>query len=108
MTRPPLNSAAFNIREIVKQLLLLEDHLADKEKFCVDCIRKHLLLTEALAEEAMTMDPHSHHRPNCEMISRATRAWMIHFSDKKPLVDLSVDIRRVRKKLTQTIFDPRI
>jgi hypothetical protein len=46
----------FNLREITKQLVLLEDHLFHKNKHCVDCISKHFLTVEGLAEEARTLD----------------------------------------------------
>lgn len=53
----PLMDPAHNIREIIKQLVLLEDHCAHGEsKFCADCVTKHALAAEALAEEAVTLD----------------------------------------------------
>lgn len=45
-----------NFREIYKNALLLDDHLRDKTKRCIDCICKHTLLMEAYVEEAMTLD----------------------------------------------------
>ena len=52
----PVNDAMHNVREIVKQMLLLEDHLFQKEKQCRMCITKHMLTIEALAEEAVTLE----------------------------------------------------
>ena len=46
----------FNMREAAKQMILLEDHLFHENKHCLDCISKHTLFTEALLEEALTMD----------------------------------------------------
>lgn len=45
-----------NLREVSKQLVLLEDHLVQKNKRCSDCISKHYLMTEALLEEAIALD----------------------------------------------------
>lgn len=45
-----------NMREVAKQLILLEDHMAHKPKRCVDCITKHFLMVEGLLEEAITLD----------------------------------------------------
>lgn len=45
-----------NFREIYKNALLLDDHLRDKTKRCLDCICKHGLLLEAYIEEASTLD----------------------------------------------------
>jgi hypothetical protein len=51
----------FNLREIAKQLALLEDHLFHKNKHCVDCISKHYITVEGLAEEAITLDKTQEH-----------------------------------------------
>lgn len=47
---------SFNVLEIYKQLLLLQDHLSDKTLRCPTCIIKHTLFAEALSEEAITLD----------------------------------------------------
>ena len=48
----PLFNPKFNLREIVKQTILLNDQLSDKGRICRDCVCKHLLTIEALADEA--------------------------------------------------------
>ena len=52
----PVMDPLFNMREICKQSILLEDHLFQKKKRCRDCCIKHQLTIEALAEEAITLD----------------------------------------------------
>lgn len=52
----PVMDPQFNLREICKQSILLEDHLSHNEKRCFDCCVKHFLTIEALAEEAITLD----------------------------------------------------
>ena len=49
-------SPEFNMREIGKQMILLEDHLFNPYRRCTDCITKHCLMIEALIEEALTLD----------------------------------------------------
>lgn len=51
----PVMDPRFNMREVAKQLLLLEDHLTQPRRRCNDCIRKHFAMAEALCEEAMTL-----------------------------------------------------
>lgn len=51
----PVMRPAQNMREIVKQMILLEDHLFQQCKRCPDCIRKHFLTIEGLAEECGTL-----------------------------------------------------
>jgi hypothetical protein len=43
------------MREILKELILLQDHLFHPAKRCTDCIRKHFITIEALAEECVTL-----------------------------------------------------
>lgn len=52
----PVMDPRHNIREICKELTLLEDHLNMPQKRCNDCIMKHFLKCEALAEEAASLD----------------------------------------------------
>ncbi len=52
----PVLDSNFNLREICKQCILLEDHLTQKEKRCEDCCIKHFLAIEALSEEALGLD----------------------------------------------------
>ena len=49
----PILDPSFNLREIVKQIILVEDHLRNKQKQCHDCIVKHFLFIESLAEETI-------------------------------------------------------
>jgi hypothetical protein len=46
----------YNLREVVKQIILLEDHLNSVKKRCADCITKHMLFIEGLLEEAIGLD----------------------------------------------------
>lgn len=55
-SRVNVHNPLHNLREAVKQALLLEDHLFHPRKNCEDCISKHLLMMEALLEEAVTLD----------------------------------------------------
>ena len=52
----PLLKPEFNIREISKQLILLEDHVNQRGRRCQDCIFKHTMFCEGLIEEAITLD----------------------------------------------------
>lgn len=51
-----VNDPEHNLREIVKQLILIEDHLFQTDKQCEQCIAKHLLTVEAMAEEGISLD----------------------------------------------------
>jgi len=51
----PVFDPAYNMKEICKQSILLEEHLIHRSKRCRDCITKHFLHIIGLAEEAATL-----------------------------------------------------
>lgn len=51
----PVNDPDYNVREAIKQTLLLEQHLAEKAKYCKSCICKHYLINISLIQEAIWM-----------------------------------------------------
>lgn len=105
--RPALSSAEFNMREIVKQFLLLEDHLTDDEKFCVDCIRKHLMMVEGLAEESLALEPSGMWVGDAKRFASFARRVLIKFTDGYDRERLARSVRLVRKKLMARVYDPR-
>ena len=55
ITLLPVLRPSFNAREICKECALLERHLNEPQQRCKDCINKHFLTIEALAEEAISL-----------------------------------------------------
>ena len=51
----PVSDPVYNMHQIVKQSILLEEHLTNKNKRCRDCITKHFLHIIGLAEEAQML-----------------------------------------------------
>jgi len=105
--RLTLTDPAFNLREFTKQLLLLEDHLVQPTKRCYDCIRKHFLTAEALAEEATALDKGKVWGDGPAILAAMVRKWSEFVLDGKDLVGIAQSIRTVRKELTPLVFDPR-
>lgn len=52
----PILDPMFNLKEVSKHLILLEDHLFQQGRRCKDCIIKHMYTIEAFLEEAITLD----------------------------------------------------
>lgn len=74
----PVNDPDYNMRNVIKQSILLEEHLAEKSKYCLSCIVKHFNHIIGLVEEAV---------------------WLAGSDvDKYPLLDSSV-------QLYQSMFD---
>jgi hypothetical protein len=97
----------FNLREIAKQMVLLEDHLVHPYKQCTDCIRKHLLTIEAFAEEAVALDPTGVYRVTASTLAESARTWMESFEDGIDPLELAPRVRQLRKQLMQMVSDPR-
>ena len=103
----PVMDPMYNMREMCKQIILLEDHLFQKEKRCHDCICKHFLTIEALAEEAITLDK-SHKYPELEEIPTKVRAitkkYISNHNDSSQHAVTGQDLRELRKGLMQKCF----
>ena len=100
----PVSNPAFNIREATKQMILLEEHLSVPAKRCPDCIGKHLLAIEALADEAACLDKRQElGRLPGELgaLSRKAQGDLLSGADPYRVAQ---DIRAVRKKLLKRVF----
>ena len=51
----PVNDPDYNMREVIKNTVLIEQHLSEPNKYCRQCIVKHFLISIALLEEAEWM-----------------------------------------------------
>lgn len=103
----PIMSPKFNLREICKQMVLLEDHLNQVKKRCPDCIRKHLLTIEGLFEEAISLDTEGSLAKQLEQapdyIRYVQERWLDGADERK----IAQAIRQIRKGLTPLCFDMR-
>jgi len=104
----PVMDPQFNLREICKQCILLEDHLSHDEKRCFDCCVKHFLTIEALAEEAITLDSTKIKCPSKiqQLPSRVRRLqsqW--HQDPDKNSHVVSQELRKIRKDFQIDAFD---
>jgi hypothetical protein len=97
-------SPTHNAREMAKQLVLLEDHIVHPPKHCPDCIRKHLLTAEALAEEACTLDPSAETQAVFGSAAREVRDVARAFLGKEDRGRLQQRVRKLRKKLSKVGF----
>jgi len=107
-----LHDPEYNLREIAKQLILLEDHLGQPHKLCPDCIRKHLFTIEALAEEMISLSnpkylTHRLMRQTGSLYSELARKWLQEFNDGVDPAKIAVDVRILRKSTVDTCPDPR-
>jgi len=110
----PIMSPLFNLRESVKQMSLLEDHLNNPRKRCPDCIRKHFLTIEALFEEAISLDKRFEFVElldgKAEKIRLLQGCWIdLKDTDRSHLAYLVIAqiLRKLRKEFAPLCFDVR-
>jgi hypothetical protein len=100
----PVMDAGFNLREISKQIILLEDHLFNTRKTCADCCVKHFLTIEGLAEEAITLDKDRKYSYLTKDLPDKIRAIEKHWIAGDNPADVAQELRAVRKSLQQNCF----
>ena len=95
----------FNLREFCKQSVLLEDHLFNPKKHCMDCIRKHLLTMEGLAEEAITLDKDNKHKKLLKTLPDQIRMLTKRVLANEDKHIIATDLRMIRKKMLPHCFN---
>jgi len=99
----------FNLREVAKNSILLEDHLFQKARQCNDCIKKHCLLIEGFLEEAITLDKKKQYTQELDEYLAQFRSIFLDLAKKLNEGDLTVDecrdfaqkLRQFRKPICQ-------
>ena len=99
----PILNPKFNLREIAKNMLLLEDHLFQKRKRCNDCIKKHFLIIEGLAEEMVTLDT-MHKCAQHYNLADQIRSIEKKYINGMKHDDIAQNIRLLRKTLMNSCF----
>ncbi len=100
----PVMDPAFNLREIVKQMILLEDHLNQPLKRCPDCIGKHLLWWEALAEEGCCLDKTGRTADVFERLAATSRMCQHALLQGADPAMVAQWVRAARKSLMPVVF----
>lgn len=105
----PVNDPDYNVREAIKQTLLLEQHLAEKSKYCKSCCTKHLLLIEALLEEGVWMScKHCKEYPNLEesdvFFKKLFEEWHSNMDDEKTRLETLSKLRDWRRTMVDLYY----
>lgn len=104
---PKLDSVsdpAYNMQGIIKQSILLEEHLSNDNKYCRDCVAKHFLHIIGLAEEAQSLaGKRLHHYKYLEdapaFYKQVFDAWRAKKRSKPLRQQAAEDLRKHRKLL---------
>ena len=102
----PVSDPKYNMQQIIKQSILLEEHLANKNKRCRDCITKHFLHIIGLTEEAQMLATNKIDKyplvNDCVVLySSLFEEWMAHYNkpDSDNILYCCDKLRSMRKKL---------
>ena len=102
----PVLNPCFNIREVVKNMLLINDHLLDPDRRCYDCLLKHSLLIEGFLEEAMTLDKKQKYTKILKNYPKEMRKIQkLLIGGRKNYYDISIKINKLRKPLMKIAFN---
>ena len=100
-----LTHPLFNLRELCKQFILLEDHFSNKNKQCSDCIRKHLLFANALIDEAKSLDTNEQYSKQLDTLSEQMYKLQIDYINGLRPQTICANIRKIRKPLVASCFN---
>lgn len=100
----PVNDPDYNMKNIVKQSILLEEHLAERNKYCISCIVKHFLHIIGLAEEATWMagrklEMYPFLQESVAFYTKLFETWLNHKHDEKVKQEVLDELRNVRRQL---------
>jgi hypothetical protein len=104
-----VSDPSYNMQQIVKQSILLEEHLCNKNKRCRDCITKHFLHIIGLAEEAQMLATNKIENyplllESCELYSKLFKTWLKDTYNTKTILYCCDELRTMRKKLIVAYF----
>lgn len=101
----PIMDPGFNLREVAKQMILLEDHLFNSRKRCSDCIRKHTITIEGLAEEAITLDRERKYENLTNGLPEEIRKIQKFWIEGGDPIEVAQRVRVLRKTLMNSCYD---
>lgn len=100
----PVSNPDYNMRDVIEQSLLLEDHLVSKNKRCIDCICKHFLTIHAECVESVAVaGPKVKNYPlmkeNPEFYDKLFKYWLKNKDNDEVYLEVAEKLRLRRKEL---------
>jgi len=105
----PVSNPAYNMQQIVKQSILLEEHITNKNKRCRDCITKHFLHIIGLAEEAQMLATDKCYKfpliaDSVDIYNELFKTWIKNKDNEEINLQVADKLRINRKKLIAIYF----
>lgn len=105
----PVNEPAYNMKNIIQQSILLEEHLAEKNKYCISCICKHFSHIIGLANEAVWMagkdtEKYPYLRESPAYYQDQFDIWLAHRQDETIRLEVLDAMRQRRRDLINVYY----
>jgi hypothetical protein len=97
---------AYNCKSIIKQTILLEEHLAVPQKRCMQCAKKHILHCIGLAEEGVMLATNRCSdfpllKESVGFYNEVLNQYLTNPNDEKNIQDILDQLRNHRKLLVE-------
>ena len=104
-----VNDPAYNMQNIVKQSILLEEHIAEKNKYCLSCICKHFQHILALSSEGVWMagnnlQKYPYLEDSTEFYQSLFDLWVNNRENDKVKLEVLDKLRERRRYLIDVYF----
>ena len=105
----PVNNPSYNMQNVVKQSILLEEHIAESNKYCISCIVKHFQHIIGLVEEAEWMAGTEVHKypelgGSASYYESLFRKWQKNQQNDKFKLEVLNALREKRRTLIDIYF----
>ncbi len=105
----PVSEPSYNIKNLIKQTILLEEHLAEENKYCIDCIIKHFLHCQGLIEEAIWLacedvDTYPYLKESDKIYKDNFEVWLANKHNDEIRLQILSALRDIRKKLVASYY----
>lgn len=105
----PVSEPEYNMKEVIQQTVLLEDHLTHKNKRCRDCILKHYNMICGLLSEAVWLaTDHIQDYPLLEtsvgFYNDSFDKWLNNYYNEEEVLHIASELRDMRKKLSAVYY----
>lgn len=102
----PVGDPKYNMRNIIKQSILLEEHMIEDHKYCKDCCVKHFMHIIGLAEEALCLagakwEQYPMLKESIEIYNALFDRWIANVNDETMRREVAAMLRDHRKALVQ-------
>ena len=102
----PVGDPKYNMKNIIKQSILLEEHLIEDNKYCKDCCVKHFMHIIGLAEEALCLaganwEQYPLLKESIALYNALFDRWLANVNDETVRREVAASLRDQRKLLVQ-------